>query len=248
MNTKKMAYAAMMTALTFVATYAVRIPIPFTTGYIHLGDCMVFLSALFLGGGYGALAAGLGSMLADVIGGYFQWALPTLLIKAMMALFIGLAVSIKTKKGKVIYPVAIIILWTTFTVMVKEILTKGSKIHGLSLVESLDGVSSQMELQNLVSSVQRGLNIAAVLVIVIVIGISIYNYKNNLQMDLMFSIGMVASGLWMVVGYYVTEYILYGNHIVPVLSIPWNLIQFTAGIVLASILYIPLQRVIGKML
>ena len=42
-------------------------PVPFTRGYIHLGDSMIFIAAILFGWRVGALAGGLGSALADVV-------------------------------------------------------------------------------------------------------------------------------------------------------------------------------------
>ena len=56
-----------------------------TQGYVHLGDTMVFLGVLMLGKRRGAAAAGLGSALADVLGGFAFWAPWTLVIKSLMA-------------------------------------------------------------------------------------------------------------------------------------------------------------------
>lgn len=62
---RKIIFAALMAALTTVATMIIRIPTP-TQGYIHLGDGMVLLCGALLGPGLGALAAGIGSMLSDL--------------------------------------------------------------------------------------------------------------------------------------------------------------------------------------
>lgn len=80
--------AALMAALTTVATMIIRIPTP-TLGYIHLGDGMVLLCGILLGPGVGALAAGVGSMLADLFGGYMAWVPGTFAIKALTALVGG---------------------------------------------------------------------------------------------------------------------------------------------------------------
>ena len=73
-NTFKIVMTALMMCLIMVATMFIRIPIPGTQGYVHLGDAMIFLSVLILGWKYGALAAAFGSMLADIIGGFAMWA------------------------------------------------------------------------------------------------------------------------------------------------------------------------------
>ncbi len=80
--------AALMAALTAVATMIIRIPTP-TQGYIHLGDGMVLLCGILLGPGVGAMAAGVGSMMADLIGGYMAWVPGTFAIKALTAMVGG---------------------------------------------------------------------------------------------------------------------------------------------------------------
>ena len=67
-KTRTIILAALLAALTTVATMIIRIPTP-TLGYIHLGDGLVLLCGILLGPGLGAVAAGIGSMLADLFGG-----------------------------------------------------------------------------------------------------------------------------------------------------------------------------------
>lgn len=77
--------AGVMAALVFVMTYVPKVPVPMTGGYVHLGDGAVFLAALLLGP-LGIPAAAIGSGLADILGGYLVYALPTMVIKAVVAL------------------------------------------------------------------------------------------------------------------------------------------------------------------
>ena len=76
---------ALMMCLVMIATMFIKIPIPFTQGYVHLGDSIIFLSVLILGKKNGTAAAGLGSALGDILGGYAFWAPWTLAIKMLMA-------------------------------------------------------------------------------------------------------------------------------------------------------------------
>ena len=64
---RKLVLAALFAALTTVMTMVIRIPSPMS-GYVNLGDCAVLLSAWILGPGLGCAAAGIGSMLADLLG------------------------------------------------------------------------------------------------------------------------------------------------------------------------------------
>lgn len=83
---KKIVISSMFAALTCVATMVIKIPIPATNGYINIGDCIVLLSGWLLGGVYGTVAAGIGSMLADALLGYMTYAPGTLIIKGLVAL------------------------------------------------------------------------------------------------------------------------------------------------------------------
>lgn len=85
---KKLTAAALLAAMTCIATMIIKIPTP-TMGYIHLGDGFVLLCGILLGPAQGALAAGIGSMLSDILSGYASYAIPTLVIKALTALVAG---------------------------------------------------------------------------------------------------------------------------------------------------------------
>lgn len=97
-DTKTMIIAALLTAFTCIATMVIQIPTP-TLGYIHPGDSLVLLSGVILGPVTGGLAAGLGSMLADLLSGYVIYALPTFVIKALSAAIAGVVFQALRKKG-----------------------------------------------------------------------------------------------------------------------------------------------------
>ena len=85
---KKLAVDALAIALVCVATMVIQIPIPL--GYMHLGNCCILLVSVYFGNVTGMLAGGVGSCLADLLSGYPQWILPTLIIKGIMGLVIAL--------------------------------------------------------------------------------------------------------------------------------------------------------------
>lgn len=87
MSAKDITKIAIMSALVFIATFLIKIPS--LNGYTHIGDSMVIISALILGKKKGALAAGLGAALCDLLSGYMQYVIPTFLIKAIMVLIIA---------------------------------------------------------------------------------------------------------------------------------------------------------------
>ena len=96
-NLKKIVMAALLAAFVCVATMSIRIPTPGTGGYIHPGDGIVILAGVILGPGWGLLAAGIGSAMADLLGGYFVYVPITFVIKGAIAFAAG---SIYRKMGK----------------------------------------------------------------------------------------------------------------------------------------------------
>ena len=98
-TTKKIVFAALLAALACVATMIIKIPTPLG-GCIHVGDAVVVLAGFLLGPVWGALAAGLGSGLADVISGYVLYAPGTFVIKAVVALLAGWIIGTKLIKNE----------------------------------------------------------------------------------------------------------------------------------------------------
>ena len=104
---KKIVIAALLAALTFVATSIIKVPTIGTNGYVNIGDVVVLIAAWYLGGLYGALAAGIGSALADLLSGYGTYVPGTFGIKFVMALvafiiFNALVKVMKSEKGKIL--------------------------------------------------------------------------------------------------------------------------------------------------
>ena len=98
---KRVVIAAMMAAMICVATMIINIPSPMN-GYVNLGDCMVLLGAYFLGPVFGGMAAGIGSMMADLLLGYVHYAPGTLIIKGLMAVVAALIFVRLRKKNSII--------------------------------------------------------------------------------------------------------------------------------------------------
>ena len=81
LNTRQVAAIGVMGALATIATMIFTFPIPATSGYFNLGDTIVIITSLTFGPVVGALAGGLGSGLADLLGGWYNWVIFTTLIK-----------------------------------------------------------------------------------------------------------------------------------------------------------------------
>ena len=86
-KTRQISLAALFAAAIMVVTMFARVPVPSTDGgYINLGDSVILAAAYMLGGPLGAVCAGVGSALADVLVGAAIYAPGTAIIKALMAL------------------------------------------------------------------------------------------------------------------------------------------------------------------
>ncbi len=102
-NVVKLVMSALFAALVCVFTM-IPTGIPsLTGGYIHLGDCFVLIAGWFLGPVYGALAAGIGSAMTDIIGGYLIYAPATLIIKMLMAVIAAYAIKISNANKGVVF-------------------------------------------------------------------------------------------------------------------------------------------------
>jgi uncharacterized membrane protein len=89
-RTKNLVSAALMSALVFVLTFAVRVPLPFLSGgYINIGDAMIYVCAYLFGGPLAAAAAAVGSGFADLAAGSAAYIIPTLIIKGIMGFAAG---------------------------------------------------------------------------------------------------------------------------------------------------------------
>ena len=82
-SAKTISFSALFAALSCIGTLIITIPLP--NGYFNVGDVFVLLAGWCLGPVYGAIAAAIGTALADVISGYTLYALPTFFIKGIEA-------------------------------------------------------------------------------------------------------------------------------------------------------------------
>ena len=96
------AIAAIMIAVTAVFTILVRIPIPATEGYFNLSDVAIYFSAFAFGPWLGLIAGGIGPAIADLTGGFPQWAVLTFFAHGLEGLVAGLLGRGKGMKGLIL--------------------------------------------------------------------------------------------------------------------------------------------------
>ena len=159
-NVKEVVKVGLMSALIYIATATINIPIG-PGGVVHLGDSMIFVTAMLFGWKTAALSGAIGMTLFDLLSPYAVWAPYTLVIKGVMGAMAGFISHSKERQGEKL-------LW----------------------------------------------NIIAV----------------------------VVSGIWVILGYYIAEAMIYGNILAPMATIPANLFQVSAGAVIAIPLTVLLKR------
>lgn len=80
----KMVMAALFTAMIFVLTRFVSVPV--ASGFVHFGDALIYIVAATLGGPWALLAAAAGGVIADLTGVWAVYAPATLIIKVLIAI------------------------------------------------------------------------------------------------------------------------------------------------------------------
>lgn len=85
---------ALFAALSYMALIFFRIPYPGPSDpFIHLGNMIVLLAALLLGGWQGGLSGSVGMGLFDLLNGYAMYAPKTIILKFGIGFFAGMVAS-----------------------------------------------------------------------------------------------------------------------------------------------------------
>lgn len=82
---KLLTLSSALTAITFVLTAYLQIPS--NTGYVHVGDAVIYLSACILPLPYAIFVGAVGGGLADLLSGFGIWAPATVAVKGISVLF-----------------------------------------------------------------------------------------------------------------------------------------------------------------
>ena len=86
-KTTKIALVSLLTALSVVLGYFLKIPTP--TGILTLLDAGIFFTAFYFGSREGAVVGGLAGFLIDLLSGYPQWMFFSLLFHGGQGYFAG---------------------------------------------------------------------------------------------------------------------------------------------------------------
>ena len=84
-NLKYLTISALFAALTAIFITLFHISYG-STGYVHLGDAVIYFAAVLLPTPYAALAAAVGGAIADTASGYLVYVIPTIIAKVAISL------------------------------------------------------------------------------------------------------------------------------------------------------------------
>lgn len=121
LNVFSIVITGLFAAMVAITTMSITVPSPSPSGYIHIGDSMVYMTGMLLGPVLGPIAAGMGSAIADLILGYYLYIPATLVIKALDALAVALIFTALSKKSKSLIGLMVAYVFATLvggTVMV----------------------------------------------------------------------------------------------------------------------------------
>lgn len=110
-NLRSMVRLALVASLVLVATMFLKITTP--TGYVHLGDGVIYGAALAFGPSFAAASGSVGSALADILTGYAMWAPWTFVIKGVAGWAIG-RIGYNQGRGRQLLGMVVAAVWTVF--------------------------------------------------------------------------------------------------------------------------------------
>jgi len=224
----KVSLTAIFTALTTVATISFSVYVPATKGYFNLGEVMVYTTAILFGPFIGAVAGGIGSMLADVILGYYIYTPGTLVIKGVEGLIVGLLAQRLKLKGWGLKMVSI-----TLPAIISLILgIVGSTVY-TGTTEAYIG--SFVILKGELSMI-----IWAILACIVFLAMVIFSLKIEPNLTICV-ISILIGGGEMVLGYYLYESLILGYYALA--EVPVNIGQMVIGLIVALPLIKTLNRV-----
>ena len=110
-TTKRISFLATFVALVTVATLVIQIPPLGGSGYINVGDTLIFVCAVFFDPFFAFVAGGLGSAIADVFVGYAAYAPFTFVVKGIEGLLCSFLIkALKKIRFKNVFAFAISML------------------------------------------------------------------------------------------------------------------------------------------
>jgi uncharacterized membrane protein len=226
---------AVFTALVAAATMVFSIYVPATRGYFNIGETMVYTTALLFGPLVGAVAGGLGSMISDLLLGYSQYALGTLIIKAAEGAIVGYL-------GSRIYKLSKGANWKIMSTLIAIVAAMLVGVVGATYYTGPTEASIGFP-----GTAQTTIAFEVPVTLWIILGILLFIVVASLgfSSEPQFSLSVLAimiGGAEMVLGYFLYEMNVLGLGWAALAEVPFNVGQVSVGLLVS----IPLVRAIRK--
>lgn len=239
--TTRLAVTAISTSLVCVVTMVFSVYVPQTRGFFNLGETMVFVSALLFGSFVGGFAGGVGSMLADVLLGFWYYAPATLAIKACEGGIVGVFCGRMPKSNSKLF-------WKVFTfgvgLMLGILLASVGSFYYSGTVELRIGIPPP-ENPNVVFSIPSVL--WYVLGACVFLLITLTGFALDPQFGWLVFTTLIG-GAAMVTGYYLYQkfllFPLFGIESIAEAEIPINIGQMLIGLIVA----VPIVKIVLRSL
>ncbi|WP_367367030.1 ECF transporter S component [Leuconostoc pseudomesenteroides] len=88
-KSQHIAILAVIIAFNIALSYVVKIPVPATNGFVNLVEAGIFIAALLGGARSGLIVGGMSGLLLDLLAGYPQWMIFSLVIHGAEGLLVG---------------------------------------------------------------------------------------------------------------------------------------------------------------
>lgn len=140
MKSQKIVITALFSALVFVATYFLAIPVQI--GYINFGDAFLLLAGVLLGPLCAGICGALGGAIADLASGFVIYAPFTLAVKFAEGILCGLLFKLIKKRDKfyfagTFFSFAVSALWMVFGYLVTNTILYSFEAALLTVVNDL---------------------------------------------------------------------------------------------------------------
>ncbi len=231
----KLAIAGVFAALVCVATLALVVSVPATTGYFNVGETVIYVAALLFGPLVGAFAGGVGAGLADLLVAAV-FAPGTLVIKGFEGAIVGLLNRRMLAKGSRVS-------WTIFTVLLG--ITVGILLGITGSIYYSGDVQLYLGYPQPASptlSVLVPAELWYFLGVIVSVLIIYVGFKTEPELGRVI-LSIIIGGLEMVVGYFLYEQLVLGKT-TAIVEVPVNIGQMLIGLIVA----IPVVKIVLRSL
>jgi uncharacterized membrane protein len=235
LTTIRLVLTIVFTALVAVATMVLSTYVPQTRGYFNIGETMVYITALLFGPFVGAFAGGVGSMVADILLGYYVYAPATLIIKAAEGFVVGFLNQKAPQSGSKLQWVLFSLIMGGLAGLVLAFV--GTSYYSGNIEFSLGFPFLGTATSTVFIPTEFWIGLAAL--IIALTGMAAYAFEPRLGWMVL---SILAGGVLMVIGYFLYQQLFLGY--AAIVEVPFNIAQMMVGLIVA----IPVVRTIWRSL